>query len=148
MTRSVKIFWRFFLWGFASFILFLFLCNWGVFGSMPSIEDIQNPSAKLSSQVYAQDGSLMGKYYLEDRIVVEYKDINPNIINALVATEDERFQKHSGIDLRAIARAVRGLGRDGGQVLLLCKLQKIYLQKTGLQETFCCEVFKKLKKLL
>ena len=114
MSRAVKIFWRIFFGGFASFILFLLLCNWGVFGAMPSIDDIQNPSASLSSQVYAQDGSLMGKYFLEDRVNVDFKDISPNIVNALIATEDERFRNHSGIDLRAIGRAVRGLGRDGG----------------------------------
>lgn len=114
MSKAVKIFWRIFFGGLASFILFLLLCNWGVFGAMPSIDDIQNPSASLSSQVYAQDGSMMGKYYLEDRVNVDFKDISPNIVNALIATEDERFKNHSGIDLRAIGRAVRGLGRDGG----------------------------------
>jgi penicillin-binding protein 1A len=84
MTKAVKIFWKVFFIGFGSFILFLLLCNWGVFGKMPSIEDIQNPTASLSSQVYAQDGTLMGKYYLEDRINVEYKDISPFIVQALV----------------------------------------------------------------
>ncbi|MBY0346877.1 MAG: hypothetical protein K2W79_01345 [Hydrotalea flava] len=73
MLRSVKIFWKAFFIAVAAFILFLLLCNWGVFGKMPSIEDIQNPSASLSSQVYAQDGTLMGKYYLEDRVNVDYK---------------------------------------------------------------------------
>ena len=86
MNKSVKIFWRVFFISIVSFILFLFLCNWGLFGEMPSIEDIQNPTASLSSQVYAQDGNLMGKYYVEDRINVEYKDISKYIINALVAT--------------------------------------------------------------
>ncbi|MBS1579506.1 MAG: transglycosylase domain-containing protein [Bacteroidetes bacterium] len=114
ISKAVKIFWRVFFISIASFILFLLLCNWGVFGEMPSIEDIQNPSASLSSQVYAQDGTLMGKYYLEDRVNVEYKDISKHVINALVATEDERFYEHSGIDLRSLLRAVKGLGRDGG----------------------------------
>lgn len=114
MSRIVKIFWNVFFIGIASFILFLFLCNWGVFGEMPSISNIQNPSASLSSQVYAQDGTLMGKFYLEDRVNVEFKDISKHVINALVATEDERFYDHNGIDLRSILRAVKGLGRDGG----------------------------------
>ena len=114
MSRAVKIFWRVFFIGLASFILFLFLCNWGVFGSMPSIDDIQNPSASLSSQVYAQDGSMMGKFYLEDRVNVEFKDISQHVIHALVATEDERFYEHSGIDGRSLLRAMKGLGKDGG----------------------------------
>jgi penicillin-binding protein 1A len=114
MSKAVKIFWKSFFIGIAAFILFLCLCNWGVFGEMPSIDDIQNPSASLSSQVYAQDGTLMGKYYLEDRVSVNYKDISKHVINALVATEDERFYYHSGIDLRSLLRALKGLGRDGG----------------------------------
>lgn len=114
MTTAVKIFWRIFFIGIGSFILFLFLCNWGVLGEMPSIEDIQNPNASLSSQVYAQDGNLMGKFYVEDRVNVEFKDISKHVINALVATEDERFFDHSGIDGRSLLRAIKGLGRDGG----------------------------------
>jgi len=73
------------------FILFILLADWGVFGYMPSIEELQNPSASLASQVYADDGTLMGKYYVQDRVNVQYKDISKYVIQALVATEDERF---------------------------------------------------------
>ena len=83
-------------------------------GEMPSIAELQNPSAKQSTQVYAQDGTLMGKFYLEDRINVEYKDISQYVIKALVATEDERFYEHSGIDGRSLMRAFAFLGRQGG----------------------------------
>ncbi|MEP7317492.1 MAG: transglycosylase domain-containing protein, partial [Panacibacter sp.] len=83
-------------------------------GSMPSIEELQNPSASQSSQVYADDGTLMGKYYLQDRVNVNYKDISKYVINALVATEDKRFYDHSGIDPRSLARAVFLLGSQGG----------------------------------
>jgi penicillin-binding protein 1A len=114
MSKPVKIFWRLVLIGFASFILILLLANWGVFGKMPSIEDLENPSASLASEVIADDGTVMGKYYLEDRSNVEYKDISKHIVNALIATEDERFYSHSGIDGRSLARAVVRLGKDGG----------------------------------
>ena len=73
MKKSVKILWRLFFVGAGLFILMVLLANWGVFGRMPSIEDLQNPSASLASQVYADDGTLMGKYYLEDRVNVEYR---------------------------------------------------------------------------
>ncbi len=106
--------WKITFISLGTLILFLLLCNWGVFGSMPSIDDIQNPSASQSSQVYAQDGTLMGKYYLQDRVNVEFKDIAKPVIDALVATEDERFYEHSGIDMRSIGRAIVGFGRDGG----------------------------------
>jgi penicillin-binding protein 1A len=112
--KSVKIFWRLVLIGFGSFILLLLMANWGVFGKMPSIDDLENPSASLASEVIADDGTVMGKYYLEDRTNVEFKDISPHIIHALVATEDERFYQHSGIDGRGLARAIVHFGRDGG----------------------------------
>ena len=114
MKKSVKILWSLFFIGLALCILVILLANWGVFGKMPSIEDLQNPSASLASEVYADDGTLMGKYYLEDRVNVNYKDISPYIIKALVATEDERFYDHNGIDPRSLARAVFSLGTKGG----------------------------------
>ena len=114
MKKSVKILWRLFFLGFASFVVLVLLANFGIFGSMPSIEELQNPSASQSSQVYADDGTLMGKYYLQDRVNSNYKDISKYVINALVATEDKRFYDHSGIDPRSLARAVFALGSQGG----------------------------------
>ncbi|HEX8460206.1 MAG TPA: transglycosylase domain-containing protein, partial [Segetibacter sp.] len=113
-SRPVKIFWRIVLIGFGAFILLLLLANWGVFGEMPSIQDLENPSASLASEVIADDGTVMGKYYLEDRTNVDFKDISKHVTEALVATEDERFYNHSGIDGRGLARAIVHLGRDGG----------------------------------
>jgi penicillin-binding protein 1A len=111
---SVKIFWRIVLLGLSAFILLILLANWGVFGKMPSIQDLENPSASLASEVIADDGTVMGKYYLEDRTNVDFKDINKNITNALIATEDERFYSHSGVDGRALARAIVNFGKEGG----------------------------------
>ncbi len=114
MKKSVKILWKFFLASLCIFILILLFANWGLFGKMPTIEELQNPSASLASQVYADDGTLMGKYYLEDRVNVQYRDISKYIVQALIATEDERFYDHSGIDPRSIARAFFSLGSEGG----------------------------------
>lgn len=114
MKKSVRILWMVFFSGLGLFMLILLSANFGLFGRMPSIDDIQNPSASLASQVYAEDGTLMGKYYLEDRVNVEYKDISRHVIEALVATEDERFYDHSGIDARSLGRAIFSLGSDGG----------------------------------
>ena len=114
MKRSVKILWQAFLVCLVLGVMMILLANWGVFGKMPSIEDLQNPSASLASQVYADDGTLMGKYYLEDRVNVNYKDISPYIVRALVATEDERFYYHNGIDPRSLARAFFSFGTKGG----------------------------------
>ncbi|TKK68237.1 penicillin-binding protein [Ilyomonas limi] len=114
MKKAVKYIWILFFSGLLFVVLMILLADWGVFGKMPSIEELQNPSASLASQVYAADGTLMGKYYLEDRVNVEYKDISKHVINALVATEDERFYEHSGIDARALGRAITSLGTEGG----------------------------------
>jgi penicillin-binding protein 1A len=88
------------LFSWLAIILLLLGANFGLLGKMPSIYDLQNPSASLSSEVFASEGTLMGKYYIQDRSNVEYKDISPFVIKALVATEDKRFYDHSGIDAK------------------------------------------------
>ncbi len=148
MKKSVLILWRLVLYGFLSFILFILLCNWGVFGKMPSINDIQNPSASLASQVFAADGTLMGKYYLEDRVNVEYKDISKHIVNALIATEDERFYDHSGIDGRAIARAIKGLGRDGGASTITMQTAKNLFTENWGTRNFLLRGIQKIKEAI
>jgi penicillin-binding protein 1A len=114
MKKGVKIFWWIFFSGLIIGILVITSANWGLLGKMPSIEELSNPTALVASQVYAGDGSLMGKYYIEDRIDVEYKDISPQVINALVATEDERFFQHNGIDGRSLMRSLTSFGTSGG----------------------------------
>lgn len=114
MKRSVQILWRIFFIGFGLFVLLLLMANFGVFGKMPTIEELENPSASLASQVYAEDGTLMGKFYLEDRVNVDYKDISKHVVNALVATEDERFYDHNGIDPKSLLRAFASFGGQGG----------------------------------
>lgn len=129
MKRSVKILWRIFLGGFSLFILLLLCANFGLFGKMPSVEELQNPEADLASEVYSSDGVLMGKYYAENRSEVKYSEISPNVINALIATEDERFYDHSGIDAQAIARAVFSFGTAGGGSTITQQLAKMILKQ-------------------
>lgn len=69
-----------------------------LFGYSPTMDDIKNPSMSVASEVYYSDGKLIGRYYKENRSPVDYKSISPNLINALIATEDVRFYKHSGVD--------------------------------------------------
>ncbi len=116
MKTSVRIFWRIFLFGFFAFVLLISLANFGVFGKMPSLQELENPSILQSSEVIANDGTLMGKYYVENgnRSVVKYRDISKHVIEALIATEDKRFYEHSGIDMKGTMRAVFFLGSKGG----------------------------------
>ena len=85
----------------------------GWIGYMPPIEDLQNPINRFATQVYTSDGKLMGtwNYNKENRICVDFDQLSPHVVQALVATEDVRFYQHSGIDFKALARAIvkRGL---------------------------------------
>ena len=110
----VKVFWKYYLIAAGIFLLFILMLNFGWIGDMPDLDDIENPTASLASQVYAQDGTPMGKYYLEDRISVKFRDISPYLLQALVATEDKRFYDHYGIDGEGLMRAVAFLGSQGG----------------------------------
>src|SRR5215471_20967714 len=106
MSKAVRIFWIVFLTGLVAFIGFIALIASGAFGQLPSLHELENPSLVLASEVYAADGTSMGKYYTAkgNRLDVQYKDISPNVIHALVSTEDERFYEHSGVDGKAVVR--------------------------------------------
>lgn len=127
MKRSVKILWRIFAGGLLLFFLMLLCANFGLFGKMPSVEELQNPEADLATEIYTSDGVLMGKYYAENRSEVKYNEISPNVVHALIATEDERFYDHSGIDAQALARVVFTFGTQGGGSTLTQQLAKMML---------------------
>jgi penicillin-binding protein 1A len=129
MSNAVRIFWKIFIWGWGLFLLFLAAVYLGLFGKLPSLAELENPSMLSSSEIYAADGTLMGKYYLKDRTNVRYNDISPNVINALISTEDERFYKHSGIDIKSLARAVVFLGSEGGASTITQQLAKNLLNQ-------------------
>jgi penicillin-binding protein 1A len=127
MARSVKILWRIFLGGLALFLIMLLCANFGVFGKMPSVKQLENPEADLASEIISSDGVLMGKFYAENRSEVKYNEISPNVIHALIATEDERFYDHSGIDAQALARVAFTAGTQGGGSTITQQLAKMML---------------------
>ncbi len=116
MKRSVRIFWKIFFYGFGGFVLLLIIINFGWLGTMPSLAQLENPSIMQATEVFGDDGTPLGKYYKErgNRSNVNYKDISKYVIDALIATEDERFYDHSGIDAKGVARALIYLGQRGG----------------------------------
>ncbi|MBL7712129.1 MAG: penicillin-binding protein, partial [Chitinophagaceae bacterium] len=124
MKPSVRRLWKFFLFCFLAFNLLIALLWFGLIGDMPSISEIENPSSALSSEVIATDGTVIGRYFLQDRSNSKYKEISPNVFNALIATEDERFEDHSGVDGVAIMRAVLLLGKKGGGSTITQQLAK------------------------
>jgi penicillin-binding protein 1A len=144
MSKAVRIFWKSLLIGWAAFVVFLIALNLGVFGKLPSLAELENPSMLSSSEIYGSDGTLMGKYYTKDRTNVKYGDISPNVINALIATEDERFYQHSGIDAKGTARAVLFLGTKGGASTITQQLAKNMLEQ-GLTKNIIRRVIEKFK---
>lgn len=118
-------------------VVVAFVAIWnGWIGYMPDIEDLQNPISKYASQVYSADGKLIGTYNQnrDNRIHVDYDKLSPYLVKALVATEDERFYEHSGIDFIALARAVvkRGLlgqaSAGGGSTITQQLAKQLYSQ--------------------
>ncbi|MCB0791156.1 MAG: transglycosylase domain-containing protein [Flavobacteriales bacterium] len=92
---------------------------------LPSTEDLENPRSDLATAVLFSDGTTMGQYYRENRIPVNYDQISPNVVNALIATEDERFREHSGVDLRGTVRAAVFMGKKGGASTITQQLSKM-----------------------
>ncbi|HMI06810.1 MAG TPA: transglycosylase domain-containing protein, partial [Flavobacterium sp.] len=124
-------FWRIFLYGLGGIVLFFLLASWGVFGSMPSFEDLENPDSNLATEVISTDGVTIGKFYNENRTMVKYSDLPKHLVDALVATEDERFYEHSGIDGRGTMRAALSLGTSGGASTLTQQLAKLLFHGEG-----------------
>ncbi|HAH55713.1 MAG TPA: penicillin-binding protein [Flavobacterium sp.] len=119
-----KKFWKIFFYGLGGILLFFLFASWGLFGSMPSFEDLENPDSNLATEIISSDGVILGKYFEKNRSQLKYSDLPKNLVDALVATEDVRFYEHSGIDGRGTLRAVFSLGTSGGASTLTQQLAK------------------------
>jgi penicillin-binding protein 1A len=86
----------------AIFILLLLVTYWGLFGPLPTFRDLENPKSNQASEVISSDNKVLGTYYIQNRSSVTYAQLSPNIVNALIATEDSRFLDHSGIDFKRL----------------------------------------------
>ncbi len=100
ISRYTIRFWKWII-GFIAFVsIFIFSVGLGLFGKLPSFRDLENPKSNLASEVISDDNVVLGTYYVQNRSNVGYHEISPNVINALIATEDIRFYNHSGIDFK------------------------------------------------
>ncbi len=127
MKKSIVRLWRLFIAGVFIFSLLIILAILGVFGKMPTTEELENPSNNLTTQVYLGEDSLYTQFYLENRRYCDFDSISPNVIEALVSTEDERFYDHSGIDFEALGRSIVGVltfNRKGGGSTISQQLAK------------------------
>ena len=123
------------LGGFISVSLVFLLASWGIFGTLPTFEELENPEKNLATEVISSDGVTLGKYAFKNRTPVGFKDLPDNLVHALIATEDERFYEHSGIDFRGLARAIVKLGKGGGASTITQQLAKNLFNKGGSSST-------------
>jgi penicillin-binding protein 1A len=119
--RFKWIFWSIFTIGWTFLIIyFIFIAN-GKMGLMPSFEQLENPKSNLATEIITADQELLGTYFRENRTKTEFDSISPHVIDALIATEDIRYKKHSGIDFKALGRVAYGVFtgdlRGGGSTI-------------------------------
>ncbi len=104
--KVIILLWIFFLIPIISSAILFKLISDGKMGFMPSIEDLANPKTNLATEIYSSDKVLMGKYFKENRLNINYNNLSPNLVNALIATEDVRYLEHSGIDFYSLGRVI------------------------------------------
>lgn len=127
--RFVRIFWGVLGGGVAFVALFFLLIAVGLFGPIPTFQELENPNSQLASEVYSQDQELLGTFYLQNRSYVSYEELNQGLIDALISTEDVRYYRHSGVDARGLGRVffkslLQGRDESGGGSTLTQQLAK------------------------
>jgi len=130
--KYILLLWSVFLSGLFILMLLFYLISNGNLGVMPTFEELENPFISQASVIYSEDGEELGSYFIENRKDVEFRELSPNIVNALVATEDIRYYKHSGIDFKALARVTFGLlsgNYKGGGSTITQQLAKLLYTK-------------------
>ena len=120
-SKAVRVLWTIFGIGIVVVILFFFCVAKGLFGTMPSFEELENPQTNLATEIISCDGKVLGTYYVENRSNIYYSDLSPYLPQALISIEDERFEKHSGIDSKSLFRVAFGVmtgkKRGGGSTI-------------------------------
>ncbi len=129
-SQRQKVFsvWLFVLSPIIILLVTLYLTSVGLFGDLPSFEQLENPKSNLATEIISSDGVVLGKYFFENRSNVKYHELSPMLVNALLSTEDIRFKSHSGIDVRALLRAVKGIvtgSNSGGASTITQQLAKM-----------------------
>ena len=96
---------------------------------MPDTQDLENPSYEFSTIIYSAYMKELGRYFRFNRENVKFESLNPHIVNALIATEDERFHRHSGVDIKSTFRAIAFMGTKGGASTITQQLAKLFFTK-------------------
>jgi penicillin-binding protein 1A len=104
--KYLKVFWIIVFLPVILAVLIFGTISLGLWGFMPSFEELENPKSNLASEIYSADDVLLGTFYIHNRSNVEYEDLSPNLVKALLSTEDIRFHNHSGVDIRSVMRVI------------------------------------------
>ena len=134
---AVKWFWIVLCAPVALIVVLLLLTRMGAFGKLPTFEELENPKNNLATEIYSEDGEMIGSFYIQNRSYVEYGELSPALVAALVATEDMRFYSHSGIDFVSLARvAVKTLAlgnrsQGGGSTITQQLAKNLYPRDTA-----------------
>jgi penicillin-binding protein 1A len=135
IRKYLRIFWITILGGILSIVLLFWLISSGKLGYIPTFEELENPSSNLASEIYTEDGVLIGKYYIENRSNTRFSELDPHLVHALLSTEDIRFYKHSGIDFKAVIRAfsgaVVGQNKGGGSTITQQFAKLLFHERPG-----------------
>jgi penicillin-binding protein 1A len=125
--KAIRVLWSIFGIGILLVVVFFFCVAKGVFGTMPTFEELENPQTNLATQIISCDGKVLGSYYVENRSNVRYSDLSPYLPQALISIEDERFEQHSGIDTKSLFRVAYGVltgNKKGGGSTITQQLAK------------------------
>ena len=116
-TLYLAILWSLYILLFAFVVTLFVMIGKGKMGFMPTFEELENPETNLASEIYTDNGELLDKFFIENRTLVDYENLSPYLVDALIATEDVRYYKHSGVDVRSLTRVLVKsllLGQDAG----------------------------------
>jgi len=139
-TKYLIILWTLYILPAVLFIVIMVLIGKGKMGFMPEFAQLENPDTNLATQIITEDGELLGTYFIENRTYVQFEDLAPHLVDALVATEDVRYYRHSGIDLRSLVRVavysvILGKNEGGGSTLSQQLAKNLFPRDTTVNRT-------------
>ena len=139
--------WKLLIGGMVCFAIFIVLIGFGVFGEIPSFRAIEHPKSNEATEILSEDGKILGTYFVKNRSNVNYSQLSPNVVNALIATEDIRFRSHSGIDFKRTFTifAYALMGKKQGGSTITQQLALNLFSEEGRQKNYLKRIIQKFQ---
>ena len=139
-TKYLLILWSLYTLPLVLFIVIMVLIGRGKMGFLPDFEELENPQTNLATLIITEDGEQLGKYFVENRTFVRFDELAPHLVDALIATEDVRYYKHSGIDVRSLSRVLvysvmLGKNEGGGSTISQQLAKNLFPRDTTIRKT-------------